>query len=257
MNNKIDEALYEFISTADVLLNNKILAAYCLGSAAYDDFHEGYSDLDFFIVVNGCLTKEDFIRFRLLRDNYKQSQNPYLSVLEGEIVSISAIKNSNNENVIYWGTTKDQFNQKYSLSGFSLRELLEAGYLIHGTDIRKEIPYPSDEEMREQVLNMITMIRKHAAVTDENIHSADWLFLITQSIYWLKTARTTGKSLSAKWVLENCSFNWLEELKKAVKLREQPSLARKSKNKEWLRNLAPAIQIACTDLETCYKEKLK
>jgi predicted nucleotidyltransferase len=149
MKNQIMKALEEFVNTADALLNNRILAAYCFGSAVYDDFHEGYSDLDFFLIVDSLLSEEDFDQFHLLREQYKHSTNPYLSVLEGEIVPISAIRKSNTENVIYWGTSKDRFNQKYGLTGFSLRGLLEKGCLIFGTDIRKEIPYPSDETMLE------------------------------------------------------------------------------------------------------------
>lgn len=255
MDNKIKNVLSEFVKTADILLHNNILAAFCFGSAIYDDFHEGYSDLDFFIVVNGHITEEDFMQFHILRDNYKQSNNPYLSVLEGEIIPLSAIESDNNENVIYWGTSKDRLNLKYGLAGFSLKGLLDKGYLIYGTDIRKEIPYPSEAIMMEQVQNMIGIIRKHGLNTSEGIHSADWLFLITQSIYWLRTSDTTGKTLSAKWVLNNCSYNWLEYLKKAIVLREQPILARKEQNKEWLRNLAPIIQGACDDLEACFKER--
>lgn len=74
------------------------------------------------------------------------------------------------------------------------------------------MPYPSDDIMMEQVQNMIGFIRKHALNTSENIHSADWLFLITQSIYWLRTTDITGKTLSAKWFLDNCNYNWLEYL---------------------------------------------
>ena len=90
MKNQIMKALKEFVNTADALLNNRILAAYCFGSAVYDDFHEGYSDLDFFLIEDSLLSEEDFDQFHLLREQYKHSTNPYLSVLEGEIVPISA-----------------------------------------------------------------------------------------------------------------------------------------------------------------------
>jgi hypothetical protein len=95
----------------------------------------------------------------------KSLNQPYFSVLEGEIISENAIKNNIESNTIYWGTSKDRFNRKYGLSGFSLRGFINEGYLIYGKDLRDELPYPSDEEMLNQVNSMIETIRKYAQVT--------------------------------------------------------------------------------------------
>lgn len=55
--------------------------------------------------------------------------------------------------------------------------------------------------MLEQVNSMVEIIRECAQVTNEDIHSVDWLFLISQSIYWLKTLNTIGKTDAAKWII--------------------------------------------------------
>lgn len=248
MEGEIKEALEIFVTTADKLLGNRIVAAYCYGSAAYDDFHRGYSDLDFFIVADTVLTEEDFRHFHELREVYKGSRNRYLAVLEGEIVPYSGIK-SREGNVIYWGTTKDRFNRGYGLRGFSMRGLLEAGYLISGRDIRAEIPCPPEAEMLEQVESMIETIKKYAVRTDRDIHSVDWLFLISQSIYWLKTGKTTGKTHAARWVLKNCRYPWKGLLGKAIELRLSPDLARNQSWQLWLEQLGEGIQLACASLE--------
>jgi hypothetical protein len=248
MDEDIKSALEEFVATADNLLANKIVAAYCFGSTVYEDFHLGYSDLDFFIVADTLLTEENFRDFHKLREEYKGSRNPYLAVLEGEIVPYSGIK-SREGNVIYWGTSKDRFNNGYGLRGFSLRGLLDAGYLISGRDIRGEIPYPTEAEMLEQVRTMIQTIRKYAVKTDKDIHSADWFFLITQSIYWLKTGKTTGKTQSAQWVHANFHYPWDGLLKKAIELRLRPALAQEQSWQLWLEQLGEGVQQACVSLE--------
>lgn len=248
MDKEIKGSLETFVATADKLLGNKIVAAYCYGSAAYDDFHLGYSDLDFFIVADTLLTEEDFRHFHELREIYKGSSNRYLAVLEGEIVPYLGIK-SREGNVIYWGTSKDSFNQGYGLRGFSMRGLLEAGYLISGRDIRGEIPYPSDAEMLVQVESMLETIRKYAVKTDKDIHSADWFFLISQSIYWLKTGKTTGKTQSAQWILANSQYSWDGLLTKAIELRLCPALAQEQSWQRWLEHLGEGIQQACISLE--------
>ena len=248
MDKEVKGSLETFVATADKLLGNKIVAAYCFGSAVYDDFHLGYSDLDFFIVADTLLTEENFRDFHTLREDYKRSGNPFLAVLEGEIIPRSGIK-SREGNVIYWGTSKDRFNQGYGLRGFSMRGLLDVGYLISGQDIRREIPYPTEAEMLEQVESMIRTIRKYAVKTDRDIHSADWFFLISQSIYWLKTRKTSGKTQSAQWVLANCHYPWDGLLRKAIELRLRPALAQEQSWQLWLEQLGEGVQQACVSLE--------
>lgn len=249
MDSQILTALELFINTANCFLNRRIIAAYSFGSAIYDDFHTGYSDLDFFIISDGELSIHDFDRFHKLREEYKNSDNPYLSVLEGEIISYCAIKNDKKSNVIYWGTSKDRFNTKYGLSGFSMRGLLNNGYLIYGRDVRNEMPYPSEEEMLEQVVSLIKTIRKYAVTVSQNIHSVDWLFLIAQSIYWIKTGGTTGKTDSARWLVDNCHYQWNDLLKPAIEIRQHPELSTAEDRTMWLKNLGGDIQIACNSLE--------
>lgn len=233
---------------SNTLLNSSIRSAYCFGSAVYEDFHIGYSDLDFLIIVEKIISEDDFRRFSLWRSELRNLNNPYFSVLEGEIISENAIKNDVESNVIYWGTSGDRLNGKYGLSGFSLRGLIDKGHLIYGKDLRKEFPYPSNDEMLIQVDSMIDAIRKYAQVTNEGIHSVDWLFLICQSIYWLKMLETTGKTNAAKWVIDNCDCSWVGILQKAITIRQSSILAKSDKNKVWLKNLGCVIQSACDTL---------
>lgn len=244
----IIKSLDEFVTKANMLLNRSIVSAYCFGSAIYDDFHTGYSDLDFFIITENTISEDDFQKFSEWRAELRNLKHPYFSVLEGEIISKNAIKNDIESNVIYWGTSKDRLNHKYSLAGFSLRGLIDKGYLIYGKDLRKELSYPSNEEMLTQVDSMIETIRKYAQVTNEEIHSVDWLFLISQSIYWLKTSNTTGKTNAAKWILDNCDYRWTGTLQKAIEVRQSPVLAKSDENKEWLKSLGCIIQCACDTL---------
>lgn len=248
MDDLIIKSLEQFVGKANVILNDSILSAYCFGSSIYGDFCSGYSDLDFFIITENTITEHTFKEFSLLRTEFKNSRHPHFSVLEGEIVSQNAIKNDIETNVIYWGTSKDRLNHKYGLSGFSLRGLINKGYLIYGKDIRKELPYPNNEEMLSQVNSMIETIRKYAQVTNEGIHSVDWLFLISQSIYWLKTLDTNGKTNASRWIINNCNYSWGDTLQKAIEIRQSPILVKLDENKEWLKNLGNIIQDACDTL---------
>lgn len=248
MDKVVINLLKEFVSKVNMILENSVLSAYCYGSATYDDFHTGYSDLDFFIIIEKIISEEDFQKLISLRQELRNLKHLPLSVLEGEIISKTAVKNDIESNVIYWGTTKDKLARKYSLSGFSMRSLQDHGFLIFGTDIRHKLPYPDDEEMVSQVENMIDTVQCHAQITSENIHSIDWLFVICQSIYWLKTNNVTGKSDAAQWVLDNYTDKWTGALKKAMEIRHNPALAEIDTNKAWLSSLGYDIQCACNTL---------
>ncbi|HEX2945001.1 MAG TPA: aminoglycoside adenylyltransferase domain-containing protein [Clostridia bacterium] len=249
MDAEIIKSLNEFVKRADILLKGSLLSAYCYGSAVYGDFHCGYSDLDFFLLAKDSITAETFSSFSLLRAELKASGSPYLSVLEGEIISQKAIKNDTVSNVIYWGTKSEKLNNRYNLSGFSLRGLIDNGYLIYGYDLRKELPYPEDKEMLAKVDSMIETVKTYARTVNDNVHSIDWLFLICQSIYWLKTRNITGKTNAAKWMLENYSYEWTKVLNKAIFLRQNPMLAESVENRTWIRNLGDTIQYACKTLQ--------
>ena len=255
MDAEISKSLNEFVNKANVLLDGSIVSAYCYGSAVYGDFHQGYSDLDFFIISENLITEDDFNTFSLLRSEFKASRNPYFSVLEGEIISKKAIKNDIESNAIYWGTKNDRLNNKYNLSGFSLKGLIDNGYLIYGNDLKNEFPYPNEKKMLAQVDSMIETIRKYAQVVKEDIHSLDWLFLICQSIFWLKTLNVTGKTNAAKWLSENCSIEWIDTLQRAILLRQEPMLAKLNENRVWIGKLGKTIQYACNTLQNerkCY-----
>jgi len=58
MDTSIKKSLEEFVSKSNKLLDNRIISAYCFGSAVYEDFHRGYSDLDFFMIIDGTITEE-------------------------------------------------------------------------------------------------------------------------------------------------------------------------------------------------------
>jgi hypothetical protein len=63
MDNLIIKSLEEFVNNANMLLNHSIVSAYCFGSAIYENFHSGYSDLDFFIIIENIISEDDFQKF--------------------------------------------------------------------------------------------------------------------------------------------------------------------------------------------------
>ncbi len=249
MDQALTESLRRFADGVDRLLGGQLAALYLFGSAVYDDLHPGYSDLDFFAVSARPLTVADFDASLALRKELKESGDPYLPMLEGEFVWRGALGNDFDHPVLYWGTTRELLKQRYGLAGFSLRGLLERGVLLAGTEVRGEIPPPDDAVMLGEVDRMVGTLRQWATVTNEDIHSADWLFLICQSLHWLRTGQVTGKSTAARWALTAFADPWCTALPEALALRQDPALATEPDRKAWLAALGPTVQAACDRLE--------
>lgn len=61
----------EFVNKSNIILGNSIVSAYCFGSVLYEDFHSGYSDLDFFIIAEKIISEDDFTKFSSWRNELK------------------------------------------------------------------------------------------------------------------------------------------------------------------------------------------
>lgn len=249
---EIQNVYRRFSRDVDRIFMGRLKAVYAYGSAVYGDLHIGYSDLDFFAVVSCEITKEMFEELLSYRKALKASEDKLYGMLEGEFVPESILA-SRQGPVGYWGTSGERIKDRYDLAGFSMRSLHENGVLIFGEEVRTGIPYPSDEEMLSQVSQLIATIRKYAVATNEGIHSADWLFLICQSLYWLKTGSITCKTKAAEWAREQFNEPWCTSLNKAIWLRIHPEEAGTEENRRWLHGLGPAVQNACDTLEKVSK----
>ena len=250
MDSNIITTLEIFSEEINSLLKNNLKALYVYGSAVYDDLHMGYSDLDFLAIISDELNEEISSKLREYRHIIKTSNNPYYKMLEGEFISYKALTNPIESNSISWGGSGERLNSNYEISGFSLKGLIDNGVLVYGEDIKKQLPYPTDEIILAQIDNLINTIRIHAVSTSDDVHSVDWLFLICQSIYWLKTKEITCKTKATQWVIDKCNFDFNSTLLRALSLRHTPELVNQADIKQWLLNLGNIIQKACNILDT-------
>lgn len=246
---ELNMALESFVTRIKKILGEKVGMICLYGSITYDDLSPYYGDLDFHCLLNEILTQHEINELFEYRDELKRSQNIFLQMLEGEFAPKSLCNEDKTANVAYWGTSRVKVFNKITVRTFSLLGLIKKGIVIYGPDWRNKYRYPTRQEMIDDVYNMIRTIRKHAVTTDEDIHSIDWLFLLSQSMFWIVNGDVTSKSNAAKWAYVQGFNEWVNCLPKALKLRKHPLLAQLTENKIWLANLGPDIQRACDDLE--------
>ena len=254
-NQELNSALNTFIDRILLILGEKVEMIVLYGSIAYEDVAPNYGDLDFHCLLNGNLTDKEIEELFEYRDKLKGSNNIYLKMLEGEFAPMSLCKENRYEKVAYWGTSRVKVVDQITVRTFSLMGLIKRGIVIFGKDLRSEYKVPTRQVMIDDVYHMISVVRRHAQATNEGIHSIDWLFLISQSIYWVINGDVTCKSKAAEWVYGQEFSNWINYLPKAIELRRNPLLADLPNNREWLKNLGPIIQGACNDLERLIMKK--
>lgn len=254
-NQHLNNALQSFVNGVKDILGDKIGMICLFGSIVYDDLSPHYGDLDFDCLLNSTLTQYEIDKLFEYRNELKRSGNIYLQMFEGEFAPVCLCNKDSAENVAYWGTSRVKVFNKITIRTFSLMGLIKRGIVIYGCDWRDKYQYPTRQEMLDDVFNMIKTVRTHALITNENLHSMDWLFLISQSMYWLVNDDVTSKSNAAKWAYEQNFNEWTGCLPKALELRKNPSLADLPENKAWLSSLGFSIQRACDDLEGCVQVK--
>lgn len=225
---RAEETVRAFAARLNGLLGGALESVYLTGSATYGDFHPGYSDLDFFFISRRPLTQTDFEKAHALYAEYRAKNDGWFSVLEGDVVHRDALA-SGECDTLYWGTSRDRFKPRCDLSGYSMRSFLARGVLLEGSEQRARIPWPEEAVIRAQARHMCDTVRDYAGQAGENAHYADWLLLLSQTLYTLITGSTTGKTAATKWLHAHVEDAALKiALAAALDVRFHPETYRKS-----------------------------
>ncbi len=225
---RAEETVRAFAARLNEMLGGALESAYLTGSAAYGDFHPGYSDLDFFFISRRPLTQTDFNKAHALYAEYRAKNDGWFSVLEGDVVHRDALASGEGD-TLYWGTRRDRFKSRCGLSGYSMRSFLAHGVLLEGTERRARIPWPEEAVIRAQARHMCDTVRDYAGQASESAHYADWLLLLSQTLYTLITGNTTGKTAATRWLHARAEDAALKAaLAAALDVRFHPEAYRKS-----------------------------
>lgn len=234
------------------ILNNEVHSFWIFGSTVLNDFHLGWSDIDFIAFAKNEITPEQAQELLTLRQKLSREypEDPYFKCFEGAILSIEEYRKRKYKRLVYWGTTGQRISDSYSLDAFSRYELAKYGVSVMGDDDRSLFDAPTNAELYEAVKNHCRAIRQCAVQTDERLYSCGWLLDISRCIYTLRYNAVIGKTAAGEWALEKRLFHDDEPLKKALLIRRSP-LEYKDKDdvKKWLCGLGPAVQSYADVLE--------
>ena len=161
------------VMTREILriLDGQEPSLYLFGSVTMDDFHLGWSDIDFLCLTKRPISPAQREELVPLRQTLLKTEpgNPYYRSFEGGMLSLDAFLTGKPEPAVYWGTSGQRVTENYRFDCFSIVELLEFGVLLAGEDVRPMMHRPSREELRRGVEEHLRSIRQYGSSTGESL----------------------------------------------------------------------------------------
>ncbi len=226
---ELNQAINVMVNRIKTILSGNSPTIYLYGSCVLDDFKLGWSDIDILVLTPEPITNEQAKMLVELRQALLESDpcNRYYRSFEGGILSLDAFKNNTPDQVVYWGTSGQKIQSHYSFNSICRKELLDNGVLLYGKEIREELTYPTQKQIRQDIQLHYNTIRKYAVKTTKSLYSYGWMLDISRCIYTLQTGEIIAKTAAAQWALAQNLCPNEAALRKALEVRKNPELFEK------------------------------
>ena len=235
-----------------ILLGENLRTLYLYGSAANDDYREGWSDIDILALTVEPLSMETAAGLVGLRQRMcSETETPQYRAFEGGILSLSAFLKGTSEAVVYWGTSGERITDQYELNALSRLELHQHGILLAGEEVRDKIPYPTYAQLRENIREHYETIRRCGKNPGAHFYAFGWLLDIARCLYTLETGEIIPKTKAGEWVLaqNRCPEQVRKALQYALAVRRDPLAHKGEEVCRCAASLGLAIQCFADTLE--------
>ena len=208
------------------ILEGQEPSLYLFGSVTMDDFHLGWSDIDFLCLTGQPLSPSQRETLVPLRQTLLKAEpgNPYYRSFEGGVLSLDAFLTGKAEPAVYWGTSGQRVTENYRFDCFSMVELLDCGILLAGEDVRPMMRRPHREELLRGVEEHLRSTREYGSQTGESLYSYGWLLDISRCLYTLETGGVIAKTAAGDWALERGLCPVPAALREALAVRRHPEI---------------------------------
>lgn len=220
----------QLLQTAVVHMRDEIAAIltdcsphiYLHGSAAMDDYRDGWSDIDLLVLTDHPIAPEQADTLLMLRQRLTEiTGDPVFRRFEGGMQALDALRSNTSDLVVYWGTSGQRITAHYQFDPFSLWTLQHCGVLLHGTDIRHLLPSPDFSVLRGAVAQHLSTIRQHGR-GERSLYTFGWLLDIARGLYTLRFGGVAPKTAAGQWALAEGLCPDATALSLALEVRLQP-----------------------------------
>lgn len=218
---------------------------YLYGSAVLEDFRLGWSDLDILVLTRREISQEQAGRLVNLRQSLLEGEpeNRYYRSFEGGMLTLEAFLSGGPDRVVYWGTSGQRIARRYRFDSFCMTELIQAGRLLAGADLRQRMKLPEYADLCRDIRAHYEGIRQYAQTTDRGFYSFGWLLDIARGLYTLREKAVTAKTRAGEWALARGLCPAPEALETALRVRKDPPAhAGQKEILDYAETLGPAVQ---------------
>lgn len=249
---EMKESIEKMLREIEAILVDNEISIYFYGSVALNDFKLGWSDIDFLCLTKEPITRSQAEKLLYLRQNLKRTtpENLYYQSFEGAFLSLDTFLNKTNDVVVYWGTSGQKITHVYVLNSFSMMSLIDYGILVYGEDMRSNLKYPTENEIKKDIEFHLNTIRNVAIKTNRSLYSLGWLFDIARCIYTIRTGKIIAKTCALEWALDQQICPNIDLAQKALEIRKNPMLFDgQEKFMLWFESLGDDVQKFADRLE--------
>lgn len=239
------KAVNKMVHEISDILSDCEPSIYLYGSSVLNDFRLGWSDIDVLVLTGKQISKEQAQKLVKLRQTMleKEPGNPYYHSFEGGMLTLTAFLSRSFDRVVYWGTSGERITDTYIFDSFCMKELMESGILLYGSDIRSQLNMPGFSNLYADVKHHYETIRKYVQKAERSLYSFGWLLDIARCLYTLRTGEIIAKTTAADWALENDLCPVPDALKTALEVRKAPLEYKNDKQTlDYAETLAGSIQ---------------
>ena len=255
----MENAIRHMTQEIDTILEHDLHSLWLYGSVVLNDFHLGWSDIDFIAFAQKPVTEDQAARLLTLRQDLsvRCPGNPYYRCFEGVIISLNEYRAGHCERLVYWGTSGQRIIDRFRLDPFARWELVQFGRQVCGEPEEGLFVKPTRSELVDAIRQHCEGIRRYAVRTDERLYSCGWLLDIARCMYTLRCGGVISKTRAGEWALEEHLFPEEEALRRTLMIRRDPlSYKDQPEAKAWLRSLGPTVQWYADVLEKELKKSI-
>lgn len=247
---KMQESIRKMVCELASILDGQVHSVWLYGSAVMDDFHPGWSDIDFLALSAGPITPAQADRLLTLRQTLSEAypDDPYYACFEGVILPLQAYLNREDCRAVYWGTSGQRILSHWEPDAFAVFELSRYGKSVYGEADRSIFACPDRAALVAAVRRHYDSIRRYAVETGESLYSCGWLLDIARCVCTLRSGTVIAKTRAGEQALAERLFPDEAELEKTLKIRKNPMKYKEDpETRAWLSGLGPVVQ-RCADV---------
>lgn len=239
----MERALSLMTSAIAEILHRSEPSIYLYGSAAMDDFHPGWSDIDLLVLTQTPITIPQAEQLLMLRQNLPKHHPdiPHFRAFEGGMLSLGGFLTGRPDLVVYWGTSGQRISDRHHFDSFSLWELHRFGRLLHGSDVRHFLPKPTPADLHSDVARHLVTLLQHGR-GGRSLYAFGWLLDVARGLYTLRHDAVISKTAAGEWALSEGLCPDPDTLRLALAVRRTPALMQDGAVLAQAEQLTPAIQ---------------